>query len=64
MLAQCGGQIAIGAPGEPDGKMAIRAHRPQNISTQNPPPDLDAEVAIGQFEGTGELGEIHDPLRT
>jgi len=64
MPAQCRGQIAVSAAGEPDGQMAVRAQRPQNVGPQSSPPDLDAEIAISQLEGTGELGNIHDSLRT
>ena len=58
MLAQCRGQVAIRAAGELNGQMAVNAEWSQDIGAQNSPPDLNAEVAAGQFEGAGELGDI------
>jgi hypothetical protein len=63
MLAQAPGQIGVRSAGELHGQMSVRAERAQDVDAERSAADVNADIAVGQFEGVCEIGDIQRRLR-
>ena len=61
--AKIAGQIGVGPTRELYRQMSIGCQRAKNIGAEDSLSDVNADVAVRQFEGAGEIGDIQCRLR-